>query len=80
MTTMTFNIPDTKGLDYSTLYARLDALIKLFVRSIPDEKSEPKDDMSVFDCFSGDWGGDKDAHEIADELHSSHIFNREINF
>lgn len=38
-----------------------------------------KYDMSVFDCFSGDFGGDRDAHEIADELHASRMFTHNIS-
>lgn len=36
-------------------------------------------DMSVFDCFSGEFGGDRDAHEIADELHASRMFTHDIS-
>ncbi len=38
-----------------------------------------KYDMSVFDCFSGEFGGDRDAHEIADELHASRKFTHDIS-
>lgn len=40
--------------------------------------AERKCDMSVFDCFSGEFGGNRDAHEIADELHDSRTFTRNI--
>ena len=33
-------------------------------------------DMSVFSCFSGEYGGNRDAHDIAEELHNSRMFIR----
>ena len=30
-----------------------------------------EEDMHIFDCFDGNWGGDKDSHEIADELYNN---------
>lgn len=38
-----------------------------------------KCNISVFDCFSGEFGGDSDAHEIADELHDSRVFTHNIS-
>lgn len=43
-----------------------------------NEAKKRINDISVFDCFSGDFGGDRDAHEIAEELHDSRLFNRNV--
>lgn len=81
--TMTFDLPETQDIDLVALKKQMQAFFKM-VLSMPNiHKAEPKtaeekDDIHIFDCFSGDFGGDRDANEIADEIHDSRIFTRSI--
>ncbi len=78
--TFTIDVPDTKAIDRQTLQQQLTAFAKILISYTPNIKTkEKKEDMHIFDCFSGDWGGaDRDSHEIADELHAGRVNSRDI--
>lgn len=79
---MTFEVPDSRAIDIEALKLQIYDIVNVIIARPSLLKSEKKDvrhkelDMSVFDCFSGNFGGDRDAHEIADELHDSRVFTR----
>ncbi len=78
--TMTFDLPETQDIDLVALKKQMQAFFNM-VLMMPNihktaEVREEKEDIHIFDCFSGDFGGDRDANEIADELHDSRIFKR----
>lgn len=80
--TMNFEIPDSCSKDVEKFKMQIYEYVKTIVSRAKPQKEEtarPEGvplDMSVFDCFSGDFGGNRDAHEIAAELHDSRIFTR----
>ena len=42
------------------------------------KKKIEKTDMSVFDCFHEDWGGEGSSEEVADALRKARHFEREV--
>lgn len=81
---MTFEVPDSKTIDVEALKEHIRDIVNVIIArpNLQKTKSvdmvEQKYDMSVFDCFSGNFGGDRDANDIADELHDSRVFTRNI--
>jgi len=80
--TMTFDLPETQDIDLVALKQQMQAFFKM-VLSMPNVHKEKavadkKEDIHIFDCFSGDFGGDRDANDIADELHDSRLFTRTV--
>lgn len=43
------------------------------IRKTAEVKDE-KNDIHFFDCFSGDFGDDRDSNKIANNLHDSRLF------
>ncbi len=68
--TFTIEVPDSIKLDRKALQEQLSTFAKILISYAPKDKKDEKEDMHIFDCFSGDWGGDCDSHEIADELYA----------
>ena len=68
--TFTVEVPDSVKLDRKALQEQLTTFAKILISYAPKVKKEEKEDMHIFDCFSGNWGGDRDSHEIADELYA----------
>lgn len=63
--------------DIEVLKAIAENTSKILKEMLAKPKSKVVED-DPFACFSGDWGGDRDPHEIADEIHNSHCFTREV--
>jgi len=77
--TFTVDVPDTITLNRQALQQQLTAFAKILISYAPrTDIMKKKEDMHIFDCFSGDWGGDRDSHEIADELHDGRVNSRTI--
>jgi len=65
--------------DIEVLKAIADNAAKIFKDMLTKRKQLSVDEEEdPFACFSGDWGGDRDPHEIAEEIHNSHCFSREV--
>lgn len=80
---MNFEIPDSRSKDVEMLKAQIYEYVKAIISKNSSqnetgnaESAKQALDLSVFDCFSGDFGGNRDAHEIAAELHDSRLFTR----
>ena len=58
--TFTIEVPDSIKLDRKALQEQLSAFAKILISYAPKVKKEEKEDMHIFDCFSGNWGGDRD--------------------
>lgn len=76
--TFTINVPDNKAIDLAALKMQVEAFVNAVVSVPTILKKDEKEDLHVFDCFSGDYGGDKDAHEIEEELRSCRVFIRKV--
>ena len=82
---MTFEVPDSRAIDIEALKKQMQAFFTLVVstpsilKKDTEVAKEPVSDLSIFDCFSGDFGGERDSHEIAAELHDSRIFTRSVD-
>ena len=75
--TFTIEVPDSVKLDCKTLQEQLTAFAKILIYA-PNVKKKEKEDIHIFDCFSSDWGGNRDSHEIADELYAGRENSRII--
>lgn len=80
---MNFEIPDSRSKDVEMLKAQIYEYVKTILAKNTlqketgnTESAKQALDLSVFDCFSGNFGGSRDAHEIAAELHDSRLFTR----
>lgn len=81
--TMNFEIPDSHHLDIEKIKSQIYEYVRSIVaRAVPQKEdttfvNKQVMDMSIFDCFSGDFGGNRDAHEVAAELHDSRVFTHD---
>lgn len=72
--TLTINVPETKVYDKQILQQQLTAFANILLSYAPHvNKAHVKEDMHIFDCFAGDWGGDRDSNDIAAELHANRV-------
>ena len=76
--TFTIEVPDSVKLDHKALQEQLTAFAKILISYAPKVKKKEKEDMHIFDCFSGEWGGNRDSHEIADELYAGRENSRTV--
>lgn len=76
--TLTIKVPDNKAIDMDALKLQVEAIANAVVAVPSILKKEEPDESHIFDCFSGNYGGDRDANEIADELRNNRTFTREI--
>lgn len=70
----TVDVPKMANFDRQEVTRELSRYALFLVMNPRKEPIENQADP--FACFSGSWGGDGDANEIADQLHESHMFNR----
>ena len=68
--TFTIEVPDSVKLDRKALQEQLTAFAKILISYAPKVKKKEKEDMHIFDWYSGYWGGNRDSHEITDELYA----------
>lgn len=78
---LTLNIPcEKEGINVAALKAELIAFAKIMISSpslvLPNSKEEKEDPFAELDTA---WGGDRDANEIADELHEMRSDSRTID-
>ena len=70
-------VPGTKTCDISALKRFLtDSASKYLERAAEAHKAKDATE-DPFACFSGDWGGDKSAHQIADDLREARYFTND---
>ncbi|MCQ2250327.1 MAG: hypothetical protein MJZ66_04380 [Bacteroidales bacterium] len=80
--TLKVDVPSVKLFNKSLLEKQLSAFAKMLL-SYPFAKAfencdegimeAKEDDIHIFDCLHKDWGGDKSAEEIAEDIRNSRI-------
>lgn len=78
---LTLNIPcENERINIAALKAELIAFAKIIISSpsvsFPKKKEEEEDPFAELDTS---WGGDRDANEIADELHDMRSCSRTVD-
>ncbi|MDO4165344.1 MAG: hypothetical protein Q4D56_13330, partial [Bacteroides sp.] len=73
-------IPNASKYDMDLLKRQLTDFARILITTSNLEGRTKKQPVAEdpFVCFSGDWGGDKSAHEISEDLRSSRSFTRTV--